>query len=227
MRKSVRLLALAATAVFLCSLASCNYLKKHLEKSETISIDLTQSWTPLYAVEIGGTPYTALCSANPMTVDDLVSGSSYASLWSAVKNNLTAVTVLDIVYATEANQSAGGSVDLYLVGQIPAALPLPGGLSLSQLGIDASQWEIVNADNLSQGDMVASLPIPAAGSNVPEWTDGNFTTNGQSTLDAQFLDYTGSFGFCVHLNMPTHGLTSATPDVKFQASTDVKLTFTP
>jgi hypothetical protein len=230
MRSLKKLALFVLLAPLIANLAACNYLKKkidqNIQQKETISLDLVPDWTPLYAISYDNVPLNAFCSSKLMSIDSFVSASSYASVWNSVKNNLYAVNILDLIYATEGNQSEnGGSLDLYMVGSLPSGLQVPQGVA-NELHIDTSAWEIVRASELNSADKVASLPIPSGRENVAEWGDANYVGNGQSELESQFMDYNANFAFCVVLNITPHAFTT-TPDLKFELHTDVQLVFVP
>lgn len=218
-----------AVVLFL-SLAACDTIKDEIndktKKTESFTLDITEDWTPLFALAYQDYSLTAVCYAEALSINDLMSVTDYADMWETVKGNISEINVKNIQSKIRDNISQGGTLDLFMVETLPPAMGLPGGVNLDDLGIDSLMWRIVEPDSLANSDLVASVDIPA-GTNVSDWANADFSPKGQEKLGEQMLDFDAPFAFCLRLNVPTHGIESLDPDLEIKLRTSFDIVFTP
>jgi hypothetical protein len=205
---------------------ACEAIKDKTTKTETMELNLTEDWVPLYAIEVQGIELNALCYNELITVDDLVGETDYADLWDTAKDYLKEIKVESLEYRLANNVSPGGSLQIFLVNNLPDALTLPGGASPEDFGLDIDSfvWILVDPDSLNDNRIVAELPIPAQ-QNIPDWTEGDFVNDGADRIGNQLEDVDDEFAFCIRLDLPLHGVGDLSPDVEMKVRTVFEMTY--
>jgi len=227
------LIALLLAAMAFGVMAACDDLEDEINdrtsKTETIDLDITDDWVPLFAIEQGGYELTAMCYADSMTIDAVIGATDYADVWDTAKEHIDSIEVQELAYRVRKNIGGPGTLDIFLLEDAPAPMALPGGLTLEDLGIDDATFLLVDPEDLPADGRVGYLDIPNAGTNLPDWTDGKFVSGGKIKLEETLLAFEDPFVFCMRLNIATHGvdLEDPTADLEIQLSTVFDVIFTP
>ena len=223
------ILAAIIIAAFSLALGACDAIEDKINsataQTETFDLDITDDWVPMYAIEQGGYKLTAVCYAEAMTIDAVLSATDYADMWDDAKGHVDSIEVNSLTYRINHNQSAeGGSLDIFLLDHVPSPIVPPEGVDID---LDDLEFVLVDPDALSNDDRIARIDIPA-GADVDDWTDAEFLSGGESKLEDQLLNFNDPFAFCMRLGIPTHGvLDSVEPDLELKMATSFEVTFTP
>ncbi len=228
-------LILAILLMFIAiGLMACEDLKEEInentKQSQNFAFELTDGWVPLMSVEAADVVINTVCGFDPISINAIISATDYADMWEDVKGHIDEVKINQLGYRLNNNKATeAGSVKLYIIlGEKPTAKAVPQEV-IEELLDDPQLLYIADQNDLNESDLIASIPIEP-GKNVDAWTDVNWASGGESSLEDMLIDFEQEFTFCLMMDstpVQVNDLSDLNPTVYMKLQSDVDIVFVP
>jgi len=228
-------LTLAILLMFIAvGLMACEDLKEEInentKQTQNFAFELTDGWVPLMSVEAADVVVNTVCGFDPISINTIISATEYADMWEDVKGHIDEVKIKQLGYRLSENTATeAGSVKLYVIsGEKPAAKAVPQEV-IEELLDDPHLLYIADQNHLNETDLIASIPINP-GQDIDDWTDVDWATGGESSLEEMLIDFEQEFTFCLMMDstpVQVGNISDLNPPVYMKLQSDVDIVFVP
>ncbi|HPM77456.1 MAG TPA: hypothetical protein PK961_10220 [bacterium] len=228
-------LTLAILLMFIAvGLMACEDLKEEInentKQTQNFAFELTDGWVPLMSVEAADVVVNTVCGFDPVSINTIISATDYADMWEDVKGHIDEVKIKQLGYRLSENTATeAGAVKLYVIsGEKPAAKAVPQEV-IEELLDDPQLLYIADQNDLNESDLIASIPINP-GQDIDDWTDVDWATGGESSLEEMLIDFEQEFTFCLMMDstpVQVGSISDLNPTVYMKLQSDVDIVFVP